>query len=61
MNTSFNNKTLFSKSSINVDFSNEKNFDNASTNQQVIGNTYTLIDSEFIKKNQGDLAKLKAR
>lgn len=63
MNSSFNNKTLFSKTSINVmDANPEKNFEVASNPNQLIGNSYTLIDSEFIKKNQGEnINKLKSK
>lgn len=63
MNSSFNNKTLFSKSSLNViDSNTDKNFEVGANPNQNIGNTYTLIDSEFIKKNQGEsINKLKSK
>lgn len=40
----------------------EKNFDPITQNNQFIGNTYTLIDSEFIKKDQAEtINKLKTK
>jgi len=32
----------------------EKNFDTGANQNQLIGNTYTLIDNEFLKKSQDE-------
>ena len=61
MGNSFKNKDLFSKSSISImdTMVTEKNFDNAN---QMINNSTTLIDSEFLKKNGGEnINKLKTK
>lgn len=65
MSSSMNNKNIFSKSSLNVleTMTTEKNFDPANqASNNFITNTYTLIDSEFLKKSLGEnLTKLKSK
>lgn len=65
MSNSMNNKNLFSKSSLNVleTMTTEKNFDPANhASNNFIHNTYTLIDSEFLKKSLAEnLNRLKSK
>lgn len=64
MTNSFTNKNTLSKSSLNImeTMTTEKNFESNNNANHYIGNTYTLIDSEFLKKSMGEnLNKLKSK
>ncbi len=56
LTNSFNNRALLSKSSLTIidHLVSEKNFDTGANQNQLIGNTYTLIDNEFLKKSQDE-------